>query len=115
MTSPFCNNIIIERITKRRIYDTNKFIQKLYDILSEEDCSVENKPYKKECDELHKCYEELEKFIKKDKKLYKAFFEYDMADGLYQGATNDYYFREGFLCGARLALEICGVEGKFNR
>ena len=83
-------------------------IQSLCDIMNDEDCSVENKPYKKEWDELNKWYEILNKYVGDDKKFNRIFFEYDMADGLYQGATNDYYFREGFLRGARLMLEICG-------
>ena len=85
-------------------------IQSLCNLVENEDCSIENKPYKKEWEELSKWHEILNKYVGDDKKFYKIFFEYDMADGLYQGATNDYYFREGFLRGARLMLEIFGLE-----
>ena len=86
----------------------SNLIQSLCALMEDEDCSIESKPYKKEWDESNKCFAKLEEYIKKDEKLHKIFFEYDMADGLYQGATNDYYFKQGFLYGARLMIEILG-------
>ena len=52
----------------------------------------------------------MDKYIKADKKLYNIFYQYDMADGLRDGIALNIYFREGFLCGARLMMEICGFE-----
>ncbi len=87
----------------------SKIIQSLCDLMTE-DCKIDGKPYKKEWDEVCKWSDILFKYMKDDKKFHSIFFQYDVADGLYEGARCDYYYREGFLCGARLALEICGFE-----
>ena len=85
-------------------------IQKLCDLIRDEDGSVKNKPYEKEWEESNKWLDILEKYMGDDKKFRDIFFNYDMAEGLLYSAMNDYYYRQGFLCGARLALEICGFE-----
>ena len=87
-------------------------IKSLCNLMEDEDSNQENKPYKKEMDESNRLFGKLEKLIKKDENLYKLLFEYDMADGLYEGALGEYYFREGFLRGARLMMEICGFTDK---
>ena len=85
-------------------------IQKLCETV--DDHITDDKPFKKEWNESAKWLKILEEYMKDDKKFNSIFYHYDMAEGLYQGATNNYYYREGFLCGARLALEICGFENK---
>ena len=83
-------------------------IQRLYNIILEEDYSAQKKACEKESEELYKWLDILEKYTKDDKKFQSIFNEYDIADGLYQAAANEYFFREGFLRGARLMKEILG-------
>ncbi|MDE5654029.1 MAG: hypothetical protein K2I46_00280 [Clostridia bacterium] len=87
--------------------EQSKIIQSLCDLMTE-DCRVDDEPYKKEWDELSKWSKILFKYMNGDKKFHSIFYQYDMAESLYEGAKCDFYYREGFLCGARLALEICG-------
>ena len=73
---------------------------------------VNDKEYKKQNEEVVKRFKLLETYLNEDKKLNEIFSHYDMEQGLLEGISQDIYFREGFLCGARLALEICGYENK---
>ena len=94
------------------LYDTmakTNIIQKLCETVDDKKI-LEVKEYKKQNEELHKWYEQLEKYIKEDKELYNIYYNIDMEEGLCEGIANEIYYREGFLCGARLALEICGVK-----
>ncbi|MDE7191637.1 MAG: hypothetical protein K2O35_04155, partial [Clostridia bacterium] len=52
----------------------------------------------------------LRNYIGEDKKFEKIFLNYTIEEGSLESLLCDKYFREGFLCGARLALEICGFE-----
>ena len=85
-------------------------IKKICDIMREEEYEAEKEACGKENDEYYKWLDILEKYMEGDNKFKSIFFQYDMADGLYQAATNDYYFKQGFLYGARLILEICRYE-----
>ena len=77
-----------------------------------EDVSIEDLPYKKEDDEVAKWTQILKTYIQKDKKFKEIFSRYEVAEGEYLSAACDYYYREGFLCGARLVLEICGFTNE---
>ena len=87
----------------------SKIIQSLCELVDDKTI-VEDKEYKKENEEGGKWFKLLDKYLKEDKKLNEIFYHYDMSEGLLEGIAQDIYFREGFLCGARLALEICGFE-----
>ena len=87
----------------------SKIIQSLCD-LAEDENIFEEEEYKKQNEEAIKWYKLLEKYINADKKLYQIYNQYETAEGLREAKANNIYFREGFLRGARLALEICGFE-----
>ena len=86
-----------------------EIIQHLCDMVDNKKI-IENEEYKKQKEVTDKWYDQLEEYMKNDKKLYDIFFHFDWEEGMCEGIANQIYFREGFLRGARLALEICGVE-----
>lgn len=86
-------------------------IQKLCDLIDDERIA-EDEEFKKQNDEASKLFELLQKFINADKELYNIFSKYYIQDGRRESIEKDLYYREGFLCGARLMLEICGFENK---
>ena len=69
---------------------------------------VENEEYKKQKDKADKWYEQLEKYLKEDKELYNVFCNFDLENGTCNEIAQELYFKEGFLRGARIAMEICG-------
>ena len=87
----------------------SKIIQSLCDLVDDKRV-VENEEYKRQDEEFGKWSDILERYMKDDKKFQKIFFNYSIAEGCLSSTESDIYFREGFLCGARLALEICGFE-----
>ena len=68
--------------------------------------------YQKEIDEVLKWQDLMLKRVEGDKKFQAIFFKYDLAVAGYESVMNEQYFREGFLYGAKLMLEICGYERK---
>ena len=76
------------------------------------DCKriANNEDYQKNLDEAVKCNEILVNFAGDNKEIQETIYQYSVAQGQLEGIASDMYFREGFLCGARLALEICGFE-----
>ena len=86
-------------------------IQSLCDLIEDENI-LNDEEYKKWDEESTKWYKLLDKYIKADKKLFNIFYQYDMAEGLREGTAQNIYFREGFLCGARLMLGIFGYDNK---
>ena len=84
-----------------------KIIQQLCELVDDKKI-VEDEEYKKQREETDKWYEELDKYLTKDKKLFDIFFQFDLEEGRNEAIANKIYYREGFLCGARLMLEICG-------
>lgn len=89
----------------------SKIIQSLCELVDDKRM-INDKEYKKQNEEVVKRFKLLETYLDEDKKLNEIFSHYDMEQGLLEGISQDIYFREGFLCGARLALEICGYENK---
>ena len=89
-------------------------IRRLCEFVEDDNKVVNNEEYKKQNEEAGKWLELLDKYIDADKKLYHIFYNYDMAEGLREGIEQEIYFREGFLCGARLMLEICGYTNKIQ-
>ncbi|MDE7209208.1 MAG: hypothetical protein K2O31_04930 [Clostridia bacterium] len=87
----------------------SKIIQSLYDLVEDEKI-VEDSEYKKQSDELGKWERILMEYIGDDKKFKEIFFNYSIEDGCLGSLISRQSYREGFLCGARLALEICGFE-----
>ena len=86
-------------------------IQSLCDAMLE-NVDIKDLPYKKEDDDVTKWTRILKTYMQNDKKFQQVFSRYEVAEGQYLSAACDYYYREGFLCGARLALEICGYTNK---
>lgn len=87
----------------------SKIIQSLRDAVDDK-ILYEDKEYEKRSNEVSKWLELLDKYLKGDDKLSQVFYKYDMAEGLQEAREQDIFFREGFLCGARLMLEICGYK-----
>ena len=87
----------------------SKIIRHLYELVEDKQI-VENEEYKKQREKTDKWYDQLDEYLKKDKKLFNIFFNFDLEEGANEAIANEIYFKEGFLCGARLALEICGLE-----
>ena len=83
----------------------SKIIQSLCDMVDGK-IVVENEEYKKQKEIADKWYDKLEEYIQKDEKLFDIFFHFDWEYGVCEAISNDIYFREGFLCGARLVMEI---------
>ena len=90
-----------------------KIIKQLCELVDDKTI-VEDEEYKKQREEEFKWLDLLEKYLKEDKKLNSIFYNYDNACGLREGIEQDIYFREGFLCGARLIMEIFGFEREEN-
>ncbi len=87
----------------------SKIIQSLYDSVDEKKM-VEEVEYTKQLDELVKWEKILAKYVGDDKKFNEIFLNYTIEEASLGCVISRQYFREGFLCGARLALEICGFE-----
>ncbi|MDE6474501.1 MAG: hypothetical protein K2L70_05315 [Clostridia bacterium] len=87
----------------------SKIIQSLYDSVNEKKM-VEEVEYTKQFDELGKWERILMEYIGDDKNFNEIFLNYTIEEGCLGDVISRQYFREGFLCGARLALEICGFE-----
>ena len=89
----------------------SKIIQQLCELVDEQSF-MNNEEYRKQDEEYGKWIDILERYlnIKEDKKLFKIYNNFCIEQGGLEVVTNELYFKEGFLCGARLALEICGVE-----
>ncbi|MDE5755998.1 MAG: hypothetical protein K2I23_02805 [Clostridia bacterium] len=90
-----------------------KIIQQLCELVDGKKI-VENEEYKKQKKEADKWYEQFDKYIKEDKKLYDIYFHFEMEEGCCDAIEHEIYYREGFICGARLALEICGFSREDN-
>ena len=69
-----------------------------------------NKEYQKYLDESVKCNKILGNFAENNKEIQETLYQYSAAQGELEGIASDLYFREGFLCGARLVMEICGYS-----
>ena len=84
-----------------------KIIQQLCELVDDKTI-LENEEYKKQDEEYGKWTEILERYlnIKEDKELFRIYNNFCIEQGCLEGVTNELYFKEGFLCGARLALEI---------
>ena len=91
----------------------SKIIQSLCDLVDEQSF-MDDEEYKKQDEKVGKCNDILERYLnsKEDKKLQRILFDYDMEQGMLMNISNERYFREGFLCGARLVLEICGYTNE---
>ena len=87
----------------------SNIIQSLCDLIDSKRI-VEDEEYKKQKEITDKWYDQLEEYIQKDKKLFDIFFHFDWEEGTCEAISNNIYYREGFLCGARLMMEICGFE-----
>ena len=87
----------------------SKIIQSLYDLLEEHDTN-EDSEYTKQLDEVIKWEKILGKHIGDDKKLKEILFKYSTEYGSLGSMISRQCFQDGFLRGARLALEICGFE-----
>ena len=105
--------MLIEIVDKKE--NTNmkqeKIIQHLCDFVDDKKI-IENEEYKKQDKEFGKCSDILEKHlnIKENKEIFKMYFNYTLEQGSLQNISNEIYFKEGFLCGARLMMEICGYS-----
>ena len=91
----------------------SKIIQSLCDLVDEQSF-MDDEEYKKQDEKVGKWNDILERYLnsKEDKKLQRILFDYDMEQGMLMNISNERYFREGFLCGARLVLEICGYTNE---
>ena len=87
----------------------SKIIQQLCELVDDKQI-VENEEYKKQREKTDKWYDQLDEYLKNDKKLFNIFFNFELEEGARESIVRDIYYREGFLCGARLALEICGLD-----
>ena len=87
----------------------SNIIQSLCDLVDDK-IIIENEEYKKQRERADKLYDLFEEYMKIDKKLFQVFFNYNIEDVACEVITNEIYFKEGFLRGARLMLEICGFE-----
>lgn len=87
----------------------SKIIESLYDSVDEKKM-VEEVEYTKQLDESVKWERILTEYVGEDKKFREIFLKYTIEEGVLGSVISRQYFREGFLCGARLALEICGFE-----
>ena len=89
----------------------SKMIQSLFDLVDDEKI-YENEEFKKQDDEYGKWSEILEKYIevKDDKKLQRILSTYYLEQGKLESIEKEIYFREGFLYGAKLMMEICGYK-----
>ena len=90
-----------------------KIIKQLCELV-EDKTIIEDEEYKKQSEEEYKWLGLLKKYLNENKKLNSIFENYENACGLREGIEQEIHFREGFLCGARLALEICGFERAKN-
>ena len=87
----------------------SKIIQILYDVIEEHDTS-NNSEYTKQLDEVIKWEKILWKYMGEDKKFQEILRRYTMEEAYLGSIISRQCFQDGFLCGARLALEICGFE-----
>ena len=84
----------------QRIYHECESIKKLSDKNS----------FKEEFDEVIRCNNAMRKRIGGDKELEKLFDDFDRALNYLNCVEVEDIFKKGFILGARVALEICGVE-----
>ena len=70
------------------------------------------KEREKEYDEMVKCEVAMVDKIGDDEELKKIFTQYDHALNNLNSADAEDIYKAGFILGARIALEICGVERK---
>ena len=91
----------------------SKIIQSLCELVDEQSF-MDDEEYKKQDGEVGKWNDILERYTNatEDKKLQRILFNYDTEQGMLRNISNERYFREGFLCGARLVLEICGYTNE---
>ncbi|MDE6604726.1 MAG: hypothetical protein K2K85_01745 [Clostridia bacterium] len=89
----------------------SKILQLYRDIVGNQ-VVIDKKFYKKELDEVLKWQDLMLKRVEGDDKFKAIFFQYDLATAGYESIINEQYFKQGFLYGAKLALEICGYELK---
>ena len=87
----------------------SKIIQILYDVIEEHDTS-NNSEYTKQLDEMIRWEKILWKYMGDDKKFQEILRRYTMEEAYLGSIISRQCFQDGFLCGARLALEICGFE-----
>lgn len=87
----------------------SKIIQILYDSIDDKKI-VEDSEYKKQLDELDKWEKILSEYMGDDKKFKEILLNFTIEEGYLGSIISRHSFEEGFLCGARLAFEICGFE-----
>ncbi|MDE6605338.1 MAG: hypothetical protein K2K85_04860 [Clostridia bacterium] len=87
----------------------SKIIQILYDVIEEHDTNKDSE-YIEQFDEVIKWEKILGKYMEEDKKFKEILFNYNLEYGSLCSMISRQCFQDGFLCGARLALEICGFE-----
>ena len=85
-------------------------ILQIYHSLMENEMKIDRKTYEKELDNMIKWNEILDKHVGDDEKFHAIFREYDLAVGLYEGVMCEQFYKQGFLLGAQLMLEICCHE-----
>lgn len=71
---------------------------------------IDSKICDKEFDNLLKWEEILLKQIGEEKKIKRVYKEYIKALSTYYVVMFEQYYREGFICGAQVAMEICGIN-----
>lgn len=70
---------------------------------------IDKELHKKHLDEVVTREEALLAAFGDNEKLKELYRDFDMATLGYQATMERGYYREGFICGAKIALEICGV------
>lgn len=66
--------------------------------------------YKKEFDELIRCNNAMRKRIGDDKELEKLFEDFEKALNFLNCSEAEDIFKKGFIMGAQMTLEVCGVK-----
>ena len=71
---------------------------------------IDKELYKKHLDEVIACEEALLAAFGDNEKLKELYHDFDMATLGYQATMEKEYYKSGFICGAKIALEICGIN-----
>ncbi|MDE6361526.1 MAG: hypothetical protein K2L53_00955 [Clostridia bacterium] len=80
--------------------------------MSQDKIEFDERVCRKQHEELKKCKKELLNAIEKDSELKKLYHNLELAIEELHGNIIGKYYEEGFKCGAKLVLEICGYELK---
>lgn len=102
--------ITVKSANSKGVIMENKYIIQSLCELVEDKTIVEDEEYAKYNDESIKLYRQILDRLGEDKEAKETLNKYDMSEGLRESVGQELFFREGFISGVRLALEILGYR-----